>query len=164
MRPRLLFILASIGAFAIACERAPREHGAPAEFGVSGAVYVLPAADGPAVVYFTVHNPEPTADTLLGVTSAAVRELTIHATMTMGEGPMAVTHMTQQAKLVVPAKSDLRFAPGVNHVMAAGPLVPMVRGDTIVLTMRFAKHTPLTVVARVLNYADYDSRAPESKH
>ena len=131
---------------------------------VTNAVYLIPASDGPAVVYFTIRNPGATADTLISISSPALSGLSLHETTQMGSGLSAMTHMSPLSRVAVPASGDLTFAPGGYHAMATGTGSPIVRGDSLALTLTFAKHAPVTVTARVLTYADYDPRAAGQKH
>lgn len=131
---------------------------------VTNAVYLIPASDGPAVVYFTIRNPGATDDTLLTISSPALSGVSLHETTQMGSGPSAMTHMSPLSRVAVPASGDLTFAPGGYHAMATGTGSPIARGDSLALTLTFAQHGPVTVTARVLTYADYDPRAAGQKH
>jgi copper(I)-binding protein len=132
-----------------------------ADIGITNAVYIIPASDGPAAVYSTVHNPTATPDTLIAVSSPTLKDISLHETMRMGDGASAMIHMSPVARIPVPAYGDLVFAPGRYHAMASGAAFPLVNGST--LTLSFATHAPIVTTARVLTYADYDPRATESK-
>ncbi len=123
------------------------------------AVYVLPAAAGPAAIYFNVTNPTNAADTLLGLSSSRLSGISMHETMTMGTGAAQMVHMSAVGKLVVPALGRLRLAPGTDHAMADSVLgAPLVVGDTLVLELRLAKGGKIGATARVIRYADLDQR------
>lgn len=147
---------------ALACACSPRA--VDTDIRITNAVYIIPASDGPAAVYFTVHNPTATADTLVAVSSPNLDSISLHETMRVGDGASAVMHMTAVAHIAVPAHGDLTFAPGGYHAMAVGIGAPLVNGTVITLTMMFATHAPIVTPARVLTYADYDPRASAPKH
>jgi copper(I)-binding protein len=148
-------------AAALACACTPRA--VDADIRITNAVYILPATDAPAAVYFTVHNSTATSDTLIAVSSPNLKDISLHETMRMGDGPSAMIHMSPVARIPVPAHGDLAFAPGRYHAMAAGAASALVNGTTLTLTMTFAAHVPIVTIARVLTYADYDPRATEPK-
>jgi copper(I)-binding protein len=155
---RRLFLF--VAAFASACS----SRAIDADIGITNAVYIVPASDGPAAVYFTIHNPTATPDTLLAVSSPSLNKISLHETMRMGDGASAMMHMTAVARVTVPAQGDLTFAPGRYHAMASGAASPIANRTTLALTMTFATHAPIATTARVLTYADYDSRASAPKH
>ena len=158
-RGAFLFIATFAVAFAVAC--GSRTTGD--ELNVANAVYIIPASDGPAAVYFTIHNPTATSDTLVAVSSPNLKDSSLHETMRMGDGASAMVHMTPVGRVVVPAYGDLTFAPGGYHAMAVNTGTPLASGSTFTLTLTFAKHAPIVTNARVLTYAQYDPRASESR-
>ena len=149
-----------VAALACACN----SRDVDAEIGITNAVYIIPASDGPAAVYFTIHNPTATPDTLIAVSSPSVKVISLHETMRMGEGASVMIHMSPVARVAVPAAGDLIFAPGGYHAMASGAASPPANGTTLTLTMTFARHASIVTPARVLTYAEYDPRANEAKH
>jgi copper(I)-binding protein len=159
MRSAFLFV----AAFAVSSAAACGSRTIVGDLSVTNAVYIIPASDGPAAVYFTVHNPTATPDALLAVSSPSLNNISLHETMRLGDSASAMIHMSPVARVVVPAHGDLTFAPGRYHAMASGVASPLVNGTAITLTMTFATHAPIVTSARVLTYADYDPRATESK-
>lgn len=149
----------SLLALATACGAAAASE----KLRVSNAVFLLPASDGPTVIYFTIHNPTSTSDSLLTISSPTLTAISLHETMRMGEGRSAMIHMQLVARVEIPAHGELSFSPGGYHAMVSDATSPLVNGTALTLTMTFVKHTPIVSTARVLKYADYDPRAAESK-
>lgn len=112
----------------------------------------LPAVAGnPGAGYLTIHGgPQP--ERLLAVDSKAAGSTELHESMKMGAGGM--TGMQRLDGLDVPANGTVRFAPGGNHVMMFGLGATLKAGDTIPLSIRFAKGQPLTVEAKVVGAGD----------
>ena len=127
---------------------------APAQgLAVERAYLVMPAGQGPAAAYFVVRNGGTTPDTVVAVDTPEAGPATMHQTRIVGgSASMAIAD-----RVAVAAGASLRFAPGGYHVMV-GPLVrPLVRGESLALTVRFAHGAPVTARARVITYADVDT-------
>jgi copper(I)-binding protein len=124
-------------AAALACACSPRA--VDADIRITNAVYIIPASDGPAAVYFIVHNPTATPDTLIAFSSPTLKDISLHETMRMGDGASAMIHMSPVARIPVPAHGDLVFAPGRYHAMASGAASPLVNGSTLTLTLRSSR-------------------------
>jgi len=107
--------------------------------------YALPPfTDSPMPVYLTVRNAGPAADTLLGATSSASAHVMLH-----GSGAMDAA-----GSLAVPPGDALVLAPGGTHLMLQPPLPRFARGDSVAVTLRFARAGEVTIRAVVVDYAD----------
>jgi copper(I)-binding protein len=117
----------------------------------------LPAVSGrPAGGYFTAHGTA-TADALVAVSSPKAERIELHS-MTMDGGVMK---MRAEPSFALPAKGELKLAPGGNHLMLFG-LAPDVKpGANIPLTFTFKSGAKVTVDAQTRSAAD---SAPASGH
>ncbi|KQN29265.1 copper chaperone PCu(A)C [Sphingomonas sp. Leaf38] len=115
----------------------------PKELSVDGAWVRLGAVTGrPAAAYFTVHGG-PTPATLISVTTDVAIKSEMHETMAKN----GVTSMTPLARVEIPAKTDVAFAPGARHVMLFNMNPGIKPADRVMLTFAFADGT------RILNNA-----------
>lgn len=95
------------------------------------------------VAYMTLTSPS--ADQLTGVTSPAGRAM-LHSMTMSGD----VMRMRPMASLALPAGTPVRLAPGGAHVMLTRLGVPLAAGQSVPLTLHFAKAAPETVTLPVL--------------
>jgi copper(I)-binding protein len=93
-----------------------------------------------AAVYCTVRN-DGDADRLLGASSPAARQVTLHAE----EEEHGMQHMRQLAGIEVPAHGSVELAPGRMHLMLVGIAAPLAAGATINVTLRFEKAGEVTI-------------------
>jgi copper(I)-binding protein len=127
-------------------------HGGDAKLRADHAWIRLAAVPGrPAAAYLTLHGgTEPMR--LVAVESKAAGSSELHESMKMGPGGM--TGMQRLDGLDVPAKGEVRFAPGGNHVMLFGVSAQVKPGTTMPLSVRFAKGQPLEIEAKVVSAGD----------
>lgn len=109
-------------------------------------LYALPPfTDSPMPVYLTIRNAGSAPDTLLGAASPASATVLLH-----GSGAMDAAEA-----LEVPAGGERILAPGGTHLMLEPPLAEEVaRGDSVEVTLRFARAGAVTVWAVVVGYDD----------
>lgn len=98
-----------------------------------------PAAGG----YLELHNAGPTEDRLLSVTTEAAARTEIHEMTEVG-GVMRMRPLADG--LALPAGGTVSLAPGGYHLMLIAPVAPLVEGDRVEATLRFA-HAPEQRVA-----------------
>jgi copper(I)-binding protein len=116
-------------------------------------------------MYFTVTNNTDAADTLLNVTTPLTPHAEIHEEMRdMTPAPtgsnvpaMATMHMEPVSAVPVNAHATVRFAPGGYHVMLIGPQQTLTRGDSVAVTLHFARAGDLPGRAAVITYSDVDT-------
>lgn len=108
---------------------------APQEIEVGEAWVRLPAAAGrPGSGYFTMTGgPETT--TLVSARSDLAVRTELHATVRMPNGAMT---MRPLAGVPVPARGEVRFAPGGRHLMFYGLSPSLKPGGSTILTFTFA--------------------------
>jgi len=99
-------------------------------------------------VYLTVTNSGSAPDTVAGVEVSGALVAMIHEQVTVGDR----VEMRHVGPLPVAAGSTVVLAPGGYHVMIEGMEQPPVAGDTLDVTLRFARAGSVTVRAPVLPY------------
>jgi hypothetical protein len=104
-----------------------------------------------AAVYFTI-TAGPEADTLTGITSGLARRAALH-TSERANGLRRMRHVPQ---LAIPAGGTVRLAPGGYHVMLEQLSRRPVLGDSVVVTLTFARAGVVRVAAPVIRYEDLD--------
>ena len=122
---------------------------------VERAYVVIPAAKGPAAIYFAASNPTGSPDSILSVATEEIGPASLHEsvhdhlTNTMSMQPLAA--------LAVPARGTARLVPGGAHGMISLLGRALVRGERIALTVQFARAGAVRTTATVITYADVDT-------
>ncbi|MBS0274447.1 MAG: copper chaperone PCu(A)C [Proteobacteria bacterium] len=101
----------------------------------------------PAGGYFTLHNGGDKAITLTGAESSACGMLMLHKTESANGAGMMVDVST----VAIPARSNLKFAPGGYHLMCMDPASAMKPGRTVSVTFNFSDGTKTHVPFQVKN-------------
>lgn len=145
-------LLGWLGAFALAALMLPACGGRSSASAVAarvGDIEVLdaylpdPASPSVAALYLTVRNTGAHADALIGASSPISASASMHSETADG---MAET-MTPIARVPVPAHGEATLAPGHDHVMLEALNASLRTGETVPVTLRFARAG--TVVVRV---------------
>lgn len=95
-------------------------------------------------VYLTITN-RGGADRLVAVDSAGGSAMLHHNAQEQG-----VARMRTLAELAIPAGSSVTLAPGGTHIMLGGLAAPLVAGQSLPLTLRFAAAGPRRVDVAVV--------------
>jgi copper(I)-binding protein len=111
-------------------------------------------AEGDGAAYFTITNGSTVDDELTAVSvstdiaeSAQMHETVVATETTMaGDGMMSMKEVTS---VTIPAGGDVHFEPGGYHVMLIELVKPLEVGQTIPLTLTFAKAGTIEVTATV---------------
>jgi copper(I)-binding protein len=119
------------------------------------AVLVQPAANAPAVLYFTLRNRGSAPDYLVGVAVTGAEMVTMHETMQQGMDMSMSMQMVPTASIPVPARSTVQFRPGGLHVQVEKLTRPLVPGDSSRIALQFARGA-VSGFARVVRYEDLD--------
>ena len=98
--------------------------------------------------YFTVANRGAAADTLTGAEVAGAMIAMMHE-QAEEAGQDVMRHVE---RIPVPAGDTVSFRPGGLHLMIEGFERPPVAGDTLTITMHFARAGAVVVRAPVLAY------------
>lgn len=125
-----------------------------ASVSIERAYIVLPPGNAPAAVYFVARNPGGRADSLRTLNIDAFGTATLHETV--HDHATNVATMRAAAGIEVPARGVLRLAPGEFHGMLAMQRRP-TRGESVPITLSFARAGTITVNAKVIVYADVDT-------
>lgn len=129
---------------------------------VTRAYVVMPAGTAPAALYLQATNFGPAADTLVSVDAGALGPVALHEAM--ADQSAGTTMMHAVTGVPFPAAAQARLSPGGFHGMI-GPLSrPIVRGERVPVTLRFARGGVLRINVGVISYADVDTAtAPSPK-
>jgi len=105
--------------------------------------------------YLTVSGDA--ADTLLAASSPAARSVELHAHVTEND----LSRMQRLAEVPVPTDATVRFEPGGLHLMLIDIAAPLVAGQRVTLTLRFANAGDIEITAPVI---DARASAPHGAH
>ena len=105
----------------------------------------MPPGARTAAAYLTIENRGRVADRLVAARSPAAAAVELHA-MTMEGGLMRMRALTE---VDVPARGNVRFAPGGLHLMIVDPKMPLREHDRFPLTLTFARAGALDVQVEV---------------
>jgi copper(I)-binding protein len=92
-----------------------------------------PAGVDVAAGYMTIANPTATADRLLSATSPRAARVEVHEMSMDG----SIMRMRPLERLEIPARGEVRLAPGGNHLMFFGVEEPFAQGQTIPVRLVF---------------------------
>lgn len=95
-------------------------------------------------VYATIRNAGG-ADRLTGVTSEAGTAM-LHGSESSG----GMARMRMVGAIDIPARGEVRLAPGRTHIMLGGLKAPLVAGDSLTLHFAFAEAGPRAVEVAVV--------------
>jgi copper(I)-binding protein len=109
-----------------------------------GYVNASPAGDGGSA-YFAVRNTGSLPDTMTGVAVAGTSTAQLHALTGGGR-------MTPLEHAVVPAGGALALRPGEAHLMFEGMARQIRLGDTLAISLKFARAGGVTVLLVVQPY------------
>ena len=121
---------------------------APVGMVVARPYYVLPAGRSPAAIYLTITNRTAVADTLTAIECDAGLMVVLHG---------AMPKMETLTDLAIAPGETLRLAPGARHGMVAAPRPTIMAGDSVLVTLRFARAGAVLVRAAAIGYADVDT-------
>lgn len=104
------------------------------------------AGTSSSAAYVTIHNGGRQTDRLIGASSPAARNVSIHNTSTVG----GVMRMRGAGPLPIAAGGRLTMKSGGTHVMLVGLKQPLRPGTRLPLTLRFEKAGSVQVSVPVL--------------
>jgi copper(I)-binding protein len=130
------FLVLPALAFVAACNKAP-------ELGVDKAwVQLSPVRTNPSVAYFTVHGG-PQDNNLIQVSSPVAIKSEMHESMSQD----GVMKMAPLQSVPIPAKGEVKFAPGGKHVMFWYVNPGITPGKTMTLVFSFSNGDSIQVEA-----------------
>jgi periplasmic copper chaperone A len=111
-------------------------------------VWARPAgqSQGSSAAYFVIKNAGAAPEKLVSASSSVAGSTMLHE-MTMDGGVMKMRMLMGGAD--IPAGGALEFKPGGSHVMLMGLKQALVEGQSIPLTLTFAKAGAIKVEAKV---------------
>jgi copper(I)-binding protein len=109
-----------------------------------------------AAAYFTVTNTGTAADTLTGASAPMAGMTMLHKMEMTG----SVMKMRMVDGIAIPPGKSVTLAPDGFHVMMTGVTKPLKAGDTLPLTLTFAKAGAVTLTVPVLPVG---SRGPDNR-
>jgi len=112
-----------------------------------------------AAVYLTIHNHGQQDDRLLSAETPAAERVELHEHVHQ-DGLMS---MQQVAEVVIPAESEVKFAPGGLHLMLFSPGKHYQDGERFPLTLHFARAGKVEVEVVVQKNAT-PSKGHEHEH
>ncbi len=114
---------------------------------VRSAYALVPFSNSPMPAYLSIENRGSEPDTLLAVQA--------------GEGfPVPSLHGAEMQRLVTVAiggGESVGFAPGGRHIMFEPPLPAVFRGDSLQLSLTFARAGTVVIQAFVIGYDEVDA-------
>ncbi len=121
---------------------------APAALEISGAFIRATLPKAPVGgAYLTIANPGAQDDRLLAVKSPVGDSAEIHE-MAHAEGVMSMRPLPEG--LPIPAGDSVSLTPGGYHIMINGLTAPLVKGETLDLTLVFEKAGEIPVSFEIL--------------
>jgi len=114
--------------------------GTPDNQGMSG-MPGMSLSDSTSAVYFVIVNDTSEVDTLIGASSDAASQTTLHETRMNGD----VAEMVPVNSVDIPAHGRFEFKPGGYHVMLVGLTRDLKEGNTFKLSLKFEKNGTITL-------------------
>jgi periplasmic copper chaperone A len=105
-----------------------------------------PAGAPTGAVYMTLANKSNAADRLTAASSDVAAKVQIHE-MSVVKGVMQMRQLADG--LAIPAGASVTLKPGSYHVMLIGLKKPLVAGETLPLTLTFAKAGNISVTVPI---------------
>ena len=105
-----------------------------------------PAGARTGAVYMTLANKANTSDRLTGAPSDMAAKVQIHE-MSVVNGVMQMRQLTNG--LAIPAGGSVMLEPDSYHVMLIGLKKPLTTGETVPLTLTFAKAGTISITVPV---------------
>lgn len=143
VRPLVLLLLA-------ACSSSSHKGVTAGELEVHGGFAFAPPTTSEGAAYFTVVNTGATADTLRTITSPIAASAMLHASQQRG----GMVQMQGMDEAVIGPRDSLVLAPGGIHLMLVELSRKPVPGDTIAVTLTFARAGTVTLPLPVRSYSD----------
>ena len=125
------------------------KEGEQAAITIPLAVIPSPSADGPGVLYAVIKNSGHREDALIGIaTPLLAGRVELHRMAHEGGRMM----MQAVSSVTLPARGELRLAPGGTHAMLLALKGPAAVGGRVPVTFTFRNAGPVTAGAQVVLY------------
>lgn len=107
-----------------------------ADLDISGAfLRASPKVANAGAGFVTIKNTGATDDTLIGAEAAISKAVELHTHIKDGD----VMRMRQVDSIAVPAGGGAELKPGADHIMFINLHKPLAEGETVAVTLVFAK-------------------------
>jgi copper(I)-binding protein len=133
------------------------DHAASAPPPIEGPVAIIDAwapasvsGLGTGAGYLTIVNNQDADDRLIGASSPWADALTLHQSRQNG----GIVRMQKIASLRLPAHQRTILAPGGHHLMFTGLYSPLVAGDSVPVTLTFARAGTISIMLKVGKIGD----------
>ena len=110
--------------------------------------------------FMTLKNNGAAGDRLISAASPAARVVELHTHIREGD----VMRMRPVADIPIPPGQTVHLRPGGLHIMLFDVKKPLKAGDTLSLTLTFAKAEPLTITVPVADQAPEAEAQHEHHH
>jgi copper(I)-binding protein len=136
--------LAALAVALVACAgRPPTARARAGDIEIRDGFAYEPITPASGAAYFRIRNTGAAPDTLLEVTSPAARDASFHGN--------AMQHL---AVLAVPPGAEVTLAPGGTHLMLSDYSTVPAAGDSLTVTLRFARAGSVTLKLPVRRYGE----------
>lgn len=105
------------------------------------------AASKSGAAYMQIMNMGDTADRLIAAKGDAAAMIQLH-THIMKDGAMTMTEI--EGGVEIPAGGHAEFKPGAEHIMLMGLHAPLVKGETLHLTLVFEKAGEIAIEVPIM--------------
>ncbi|HEY7484913.1 MAG TPA: copper chaperone PCu(A)C [Streptosporangiaceae bacterium] len=165
-QPWFVFVVAGSVAFGVGAALLAAGIGPPASaagerprLSVTGAYIPQPGTPAEVAAYATVRNAGGSADRLLGVRTDVSTIVMLHQ-----GAARDMADMQTVGAVPLPAHRRVELADGGLHIMIMQPARALRVGDSVRLTLVFARSDPLTVSAPVVQAGDGPPGAQSGHH
>ena len=111
-------------------------------------VRAIPPSRDVTAAFLVIENKTDQAKILLSVESDAAETVELHTMKYVNE----MMKMQKVDQIEIPAQSKGELKPGGDHIMMFGVNRPLVEGDSLSLSLRFADQTTQNVTARIKKF------------
>jgi protein SCO1/2 len=135
---------------------APPARSAPVggpQIGVDRAYVTAAIPPAPAALYVEIRNTGTFGDTLLGISAEGYDSVSVHQSIIDTKQRV---EMRPTPRLTIGAGAVVQFAPGGIHAMFPAGTKPLLRGETVRLSLRFARSGTITRDAMVITQSDVE--------
>lgn len=141
MSARTCWTLLAIGGLACGKPIPPTASATVGEIKIDSGFAFEPITDASGAAYFRIHNNGTAPDTVLEVSTPAARAAAFHG-----------SSMAHLDALEIPAGGEIELKPGATHLMITDFTAAPKAGDSLTVTLRFAKAGSVTLQLPVRRY------------
>lgn len=102
-------------------------------------------------VFLTLHNPQDSADRLIGASTPAATTVELHESTVDENGVMK---MNKVESIELASRGGVTLSPNGHHIMLIGLTSPLVAGSTFDITLDFDNASDITVPVTIVSPTD----------